>query len=302
MNTDRLFQRNAKFLGSLELVGALDAGSAAIRGPLSAASLGVTGAGSVGGVLSVLAGSAAAPGLAFTLDPDTGIFRQAADVLSIARNGVEVARFGSTVRIGVPAGTDYLEIEADGTLRFAGAATVFRDEFGSILNARLENPSSRIQEDTTEGALKFKATATNADWALINIQLNHSWKLGSSISPHLHWWQVSANVPNWMISHRWQKMTEGQAKTTAWTSAKYSGHAFAYSSGTINQITDFGDITPPSGYGQVSDIIQFRLIRDTGNASTLFGGADPESNDIYALFFDAHAECDAVGSRSEYSK
>ena len=89
--------------------------------------------------------------------------------------------------------------------------------------------------------------------------------------------------------------------TTAWTSQAYTGHAFTYTSGTLNQITQMGTITPPPGCG-ISDIVQIRVLRDNDNDSTLFAGADPLAADVDAVNFDVHIEIDSFGSNQEYVK
>ena len=206
-----------------------------------------------------------------------------------------------TAQFGNVASGDYSEFEADGTLQALGNATCWRDELQSLTGARLQSPASDVVENIPEATITFETGARYAtDYVTTNHQLNHDWSLGTLIYPHLHWWQVSANVPNWLIGYRWQK--GGDAKTTSWMLAKYSGSSFTYTSGTLNQITEFGTITPPVGYGQVSDIIQFRLYRDVTNVSTLFAGADPEGSDVEAVNFDCHMIVDTLGSRQEYVK
>lgn len=88
-----------------------------------------------------------------------------------------------------------------------------------------------------------------------------------------------------MIQYRWHE--NGLAKTTAWTPAKWSSISFTYSTGAILQIAEFGIINPPAN-SNVSPIIQFRILRDTDNDSTLFTGADPYTGSVHALMFDIH--------------
>jgi hypothetical protein len=194
---------------------------------------------------------------------------------------------------------NYTEFGADGTLRLYGTATYWLDEKGQLSGAKLVSPSSKIVQDDAEGAYYFKDSATTADYVWINIQFNHDRKHGAVVSPHLHWWQASATLPNWLVQYRYQQ--QGAAKTTAWTSMKYTTQAFSYVSGTLCQITDFADITPPTNDG-VSDELQIRIIRDTANASGLFAGADGLSGNVYIYDFDAHKECDGLGSNEEYVK
>jgi hypothetical protein len=102
-----------------------------------------------------------------------------------------------------------------------------------------------------------------------------------------------------LIQYRWQK--NGAAKVTSWTSVKYVSHAFTYTSGTLNQITTFGALSPPVSTG-VSVVLQLRLLRDGDNDSTLFTGADPLTGNVSAMFFDTHIEVDMLGSHEQYTK
>lgn len=179
------------------------------------------------------------------------------------------------------------------------AESVWLDEVGPLISAARQNPAAKVTTNVVEQTVDYADTATTATYSVITTQINHNWKPGTSLGLHLHWQQGSADVPNWLIQYRWQK--NGDAKTTAWTSDKYQSHAFTYASGTLNQITTFTDIVAPGGYG-ISDIIQFRLIRDTGNASSLFAGADPLTGDAAAMSLDYHKAIDTIGSRQEYVK
>lgn len=195
--------------------------------------------------------------------------------------------------------TNYSEFEADGTLVSRGDATCFRDELNDLNRTGLNNPSSHIIQDLTEGALVFKTTCDLNDWAIMNVQINHDWKLGSNVKPHIHWWQAQNATPNWLIEYRWQR--NGQAKTTAWTRAICNSNVYTYTSGTLNQISGFPVITPPTNYS-LSDILQIRFIRDVANGSGLFAGADPYTVNVSATSADVHIEVDMFGSRQEYSK
>lgn len=216
-------------------------------------------------------------------------------------DGIIVVRPTHTPAFGDIDGGDYTAFEFDGTMHAAGAASAWKDELQQLIGSRLESPSSDVQLNLAEGSVTFEATARYpTDYVVVNIQLNHVWELGTQIHPHLHWWQVSADEPNWLIGYRWQ--IQGGAKDTSWSLLPGLAGEFTYTAGTLNQITEFGPITPPGGYGEVSDILQFRIYRDVTNVSTEFAGADPESADIDAINFDAHIEVDTLGSRTEYTK
>lgn len=78
--------------------------------------------------------------------------------------------------------------------------------------------------------------------------------------------------------------------------------AFTYTAGTIHQISHTAaGITPPGG-STISDIVQFRIIRDTTNASGAFSGSDTYSGVVGVLSFDVHVQINSLGSSSEFSK
>lgn len=188
--------------------------------------------------------------------------------------------------------------DSTGHMTMEGNARPWRDELGELIGKKRKG--TRITEDLDAGTVLFADTCQIADdWVLTNVQLNHDKDLTSSIYPHLHWLQSSSNIPNWMLQHRWQ--VNGGVTTSDWTSAKYSSQAFTYSAGSLNQITVFPSIAVPSG-STISDIVQFRILRDTDNDSVLFSGADPLSGNAAALMFDIHFQINSLGSTDEYTK
>lgn len=200
------------------------------------------------------------------------------------------------------AGGNYTQIAYDGTLKSVGNATCYRDELQSVTGAQITSPAGDFVQNIAEASVTAKKSARYpTDYITTNHQLNHDWALGTSIYPHLHWWQTTANTPNWLLAYRWQK--QGSAKTTAWTELPWTANAYTWTAGTLNQITKFGAIAAPTGYGEVSDIVQFRLYRDYTDASGKFGGSgDPVDADQDIVNFDTHIQVDMFGSSSEYAK
>jgi hypothetical protein len=199
------------------------------------------------------------------------------------------ARFGSV--------NNYVDIDSAGNLTFHGTATYWADLIGGIAAAVTSGPG--VSLSNTEHSLAYVAAANTADYAWLVFQLDHSWKAGSTILPHIHWEQDQNNTPNWLIQYRWQR--QGQTKTTVWSNYKCNTNAIVWSSGTLNQISYGAGIVPPANYG-MSDIIQVRLVRDSTNTSTVFAGADPNNATCSVTAFDIHIECDAVGSNTEFVK
>ena len=191
-----------------------------------------------------------------------------------------------------------LAVEADGTLRMDGAATVFDDMFGDITKVKVKGSGLLLND--TENTIDFTPSANLSDYAIVVYQMSHKWKMGTAIYPHFHWVQESNSVPNFLIQYRWQE--NGKAKTTDWAYYKCNtASAFSYTSGSLNQITHGSGLTPPADYG-ISDVIQIRILRDTGNASGVFSGNDPYSGTVSISSVDCHFEIDTEGSRSEYTK
>jgi len=202
---------------------------------------------------------------------------------------------------GNVAGGNYTAWDYTGTGQAFGTATCYRDELQSVTGAQITSPAGDFQQNIAEASVTAKASARYpTDYITTNWQLNHDWASGTAISPHLHWWQTEADMPNWLLAYRWQK--QGAAKTTAWTEVLWSNNKSVWTTGTLNQITAFTDIAAPVGYGQLSDIVQIRLYRDVTNVSTKFGGAEasPLNQDIVNL--DTHILIDMLGSHEEYTK
>lgn len=205
-----------------------------------------------------------------------------------------------TSTVGVPIGssTSNYNFDETGHQEMQGDARPWRDELTDALNIRVTGTG--VATNNTENTVEFTDTAQMAnDYLYLNIQLNHDKDLSSSIYPHIHFFQGSNAVPNFLISHRWQASL-GE-KVTAWTSLVCNVLAQAYSGTTKNNIAHSAAINPPAGSG-LSDIVQFRIMRDTDNDSGLFVGADPYSGPVGVLAFDVHFVINSMGSTEEYVK
>jgi hypothetical protein len=198
--------------------------------------------------------------------------------------------------------TNNTSFDDDGHQTMNGNATVFKDELQSLLTQLKNNPADRLVENIAEGTLDFKNNAVLADYAVMNVQINHDAKIGANVYPHLHFFQNQNAMPNWMLQYRWQ--SNGQIKDATWKDLRMNVPAITpYVSGILVQIATVATpITPPETAG-LSDVLQLRLIRDTNNASTLFtGGNDTYTGNAEALNFDIHYEINSIGSNQEYVK
>ena len=174
-----------------------------------------------------------------------------------------------------------------------------------FVGKHIDTSTGRLDYDMFNGGVKFQANARYTEEPVsMQCQMQHDWKLESTIRPHLHWIQESSDEPNWLLAYRIMK--NGDSVTVA---SDYSHHTlltkdantFSYSSGAIVQITEFGDIDM-TGVDGVSDLVHFILFRDSANSSGEFGGADPNGSGVIALEFDIHYVRDGFGSQLEYKK
>lgn len=193
-------------------------------------------------------------------------------------------------------------------LRPAGAgASAWRDELGDV--TQLKSNGTGVEINLTEGCVDFvynatyNATVTLADLLITNVQLNHDRELSYSIYPHIHWLQEKDYTPNLLLEYRYQ--VNGGAKTVAWTKLPAVTLIHTYPGSAIHQISDSDPIVVPAG-SNLSDIVQFRIYRDTGNASGEFAGACPYNTggnaSVHVLSFDVHIRIDQIGSTLEYTK
>lgn len=177
------------------------------------------------------------------------------------------------------------------------SSRAWRDELGDAVNLQVVGVG--LSRNATEATADFATSANLSDYLYANIQLNHDRAFSSSIFPHIHYFQAENNVPNFLLQYRWQ--VNGAAKVTSWTNLICNNSAFTYTSGTIHQIAYSAGISSPVG-STVSDIVQFRIIRDNANTSGAFAGADPYTATVGVLSFDVHLELDSNGSMAQYSK
>ncbi len=192
---------------------------------------------------------------------------------------------------------NYTEFEDNWTLVQYWEATTFEDLQSNILSLKVA--WTGITENSSHNTVDFATNANLSDWVYGNIQMPHSWKIGSTIYPHIHWEQIRSWIPNWLVQYRRQK--NWWAKTTTWTNYVLDTNAYTYTSWELNQITHNDWLVPPTG-AWLSDVVEFRLYRDTANASWLFAWADPHTETARVTFFDVHFERDTLWSNEEYIK
>jgi hypothetical protein len=204
--------------------------------------------------------------------------------------------------------SNYTNFDTEGHQTMVGNARPWRDELGDALSIKVQGVG--ITTDLTESVVNFdfnaayNANPALADFLYKNVQLNHDKDLAVSVYPHIHWLQAKNYTPHLLFQYRWQ--INGGAKTTGWTFLKCNNLAFPYTPGTtIHQISYSAGIPVPVG-SNLSDVIQFRIYRDTTNTAGQFTGNCPYNTggnaSVGVLSFDLHFMLNSIGSNEEYIK
>lgn len=203
---------------------------------------------------------------------------------------------------------DITEFDATGHQTMEGDARPYRDELGDALSLSSSGPGvsvnlAELTQDFASNAA-YNANVALADLLYKNVQLNHDKDLEAEIHPHIHWFQAKDYTPNLLFQYRWQ--INGGLKTTAWTFLKCDNLAYPYTPGTtIPQLSYSAPIPVPVG-AYLSDIVQFRIYRDTGNVSGEFAGVCPYNTggnaSVGVLSFDVHFQINSLGSTEELVK
>ena len=196
--------------------------------------------------------------------------------------------------LGNHAAGNYTEVDTDGTLRFVGQATVWQELKTNLFGKNVSSALGKVDFDWDENCVVF-ASGGDIDSASDRVQANWQWPrffaTGTSIqiAPHFQWWQDSTTAFELTLRYRVQKT--GSAKTDTWTDVTYTvgsgGERFAYSSGVLNQTSEFAPITIDV---DITDTIQFMLAR-----------TDSLSGDLRMTFFGINGEVVRLGSTDKWS-
>lgn len=191
---------------------------------------------------------------------------------------------------------DYLDIDAEGTPRLVGAATVWDDLLpttyvqltgGAAPNITLVGGSSvlRAQEFANSSA----AEEMNAVWQIV-----HAAKVGAAFSPHLHLYVPDNAAGGDIVFSMIYRFTPINGTGGADSAPVYGTLTRAANAGINgNAIVEFDPITPANA--TISSMFHARFQRVQAGADT-FGGT------CWLLSADLHIEIDALGSKEEYVK
>lgn len=213
----------------------------------------------------------------------------AARLESVAPVGEEAARFGD--------GTNMTVVERDGTVRFAGTATVWNDIF-----AALDPKSTGVGKPTLRafsGNISQYTMAVNDLTEVAAAEFLHDWKEGSDIELHVHWASRGVDgtdrAVKWEIDYTWANPL-GVTGTTAFPAAATASAETVIPANTPDKThirTSVITFTPAGGKINGNILLSLKRIASAGTAPT---------NDPWVLMVGIHYERDTVGSRTISAK
>lgn len=218
---------------------------------------------------------------------------QATDCIAIDRTATSTANKTTPADIERYILTDNAQFEADGTLVFTSAATVWRDLLPTAVYTPtgVQSPNITVypgattlkcQEFPNAGAEEFNPT----------YQLPHEWLEGSTVYPHLHIAipnDGTGGTINFQMVYQWANVAQtgvvSEVTINSTTITRTANQGISH-----NHIVSFPAIV---GTGKtLSSCISCRVVRSTGTFTP----------SVWLKSADVHVECDMLGSRQEFIK
>lgn len=200
----------------------------------------------------------------------------------------QLAQSVNLIRGGTQHGgpVDYLEIEKDGTIRFYGAATTWKDiDLGIIgLAHGASAPGIGVVGGGTIQYLLFDGIATlEAVSGVVEIQ--HDIVL-NVVKPHVHWFPTTAAAGNvkWNLTYTINNVGQSEPAETTVSVVTATPEAIQ---ATVSGFPDI-DVSGVTHGAQFS----FRLWRNPADAADTYGA------DVAAKTFGLHVEIHSLGTRT----
>lgn len=141
------------------------------------------------------------------------------------------------------------------------------------------------------GIAAFAGTGITTEEVSGGFELNHFYKEGTAIRPHIHWAPTTTGSGNvvWQLEYSW--CNDGDVCSTGTIITVTDA---APGTAWQQQIVEFPTI---DGTGKtIGSQFSFRLFRDPAN------GSDTYEDDAVVKTFGVHVEADSIGSREVISK
>lgn len=206
-------------------------------------------------------------------------------------------------------GTDYSQIDTDGTFTLHGDAMAWEDirvEPTVRQAAGVGVPTFEKWYDnaanTSRGVFLYSFTdesvAGNEKEVFFTMQMPHAWA-GTDISLHVHF--VPASTVNaseiiFGLEYAWKEPGEVYADTLIVQSSGTLIPDDANITANKHYLAEFADISPGATADGLSSILIGRLFRNSSDAG------DTYTDKVGLLYIDAHYQVDAFGSSEEYIK
>lgn len=239
-----------------------------------------------------------ATAIAYTFSTFNTLAASGSKLLSVQNNTVETFRITPiTTDIGDIIGGNYTSIESDGTLKFNGNATVFKNLYPSsvTVGSGASAASFTVYNGANLFAYEFLGNGVTLKSLQLGFQINHDYKEGSDVVPHIHLYvpdDGSGGVIKFYMNYTWANINA----TGTISETTISGTLTRTASQGIdnNAILSFGAIT---GTGKtISSILMCRIYRDPADVTDTFGSS------VWLKSTDIHYECDTIGSRTISTK
>ena len=213
---------------------------------------------------------------------------------------VEIDSGGNT-NIGDLSGGNKTVVEADGTIRFDGDATVWDDYVTPLTRALFGGSSNdptltKIADDGAGSAGVWGFVFSDGDEVLATVQMPHRWKEGSTIYPHIHLFAMTDVDPtdnfDLEIEYWWSDINEDFPANTTLVNTE---HETGVNSQYKHQLADLTAAGIDGSGHTLSSVLMIRIERVAAAADNYAGG-------ICIMDFDVHYEIDTIGSRVIASK
>lgn len=180
-----------------------------------------------------------------------------------------------------------VQIGSDGNIALASTATAFDDLLGPAYLGR--QTAGGKPDFSLDSLAYFFPQNDSTEFLLFRFQIPHRGKVGSTIWPHVHFYQNQGQTPTFRIWHQW--CDEGEAMP-AWSFVDADTLAAEWTTGKIANIAYTKTGISGSGHSGVSSILLIKLKR----MDNVYAG------DCLVTDFDIHIEIDGFGSNTEYTK
>jgi hypothetical protein len=201
------------------------------------------------------------------------------------RTSASIATSGCAV-IGTP--PDTLSVSASGFITLSGSARYWDDLFFPLESGK-QGQIDKPAYNYAEIGVDFPQ-ADNTQIMYCVVQFPHSWAIGTSIYPHVHWKQVQSGSVVWKMDYKWFDI--GGVVPSTFNTYVMSTPAFAWTSGSIHQLSSGSAPISGSSISGISSMMLFKVYRDD---NTYTGVAT-------AYHIDIHILKDSLGSHSSYVK